>query len=63
MEASQTTCSTDTARLGGNQTVVAFTFYGEDGGTYDTYDRDYFSGIKVYGFDENHVLGNFNKSF
>ena len=45
VEAAQTTCSTETARLGDNQTVVAFTFYGED--TYDTYNRDYFSGIKV----------------
>ena len=40
-----TTCSAETARLGGNQTVVAFTFYGDD--TYDTFNRDYFSGIKV----------------
>ena len=41
----QTTCSAETARLGGNQTVVAFTFYGDD--TYDTFNRDYFSGIEV----------------
>ena len=41
-----------TAQLGANQTVVAFTFYGDS--TYDTYDRDYFSGIKV-----GMILGDF----
>ena len=61
VEAEQTTCSMETARLGANQTVVAFTFYGDS--TYDTYDRDYFSGIKVgviLGFFESEKFDRMN---
>ena len=49
VEVEQTTCSAETARLGPNQTVLGFTFYGGEGSnnTYDIYHRDYFGGIEV----------------
>ena len=45
----ETTCSADVTKLGPNQTVLGFTFYGGEGSnnTYDTYHRDYFAGIEV----------------
>ena len=46
VEAEQTTCSAETARLGPDQTVLGFTFYGGED-TYDIYHRDYFGGIEV----------------
>jgi hypothetical protein len=45
VNASETTCSSDAARLGSGQTTISYSFY--EGDTYDTFGRDYFAGVET----------------